>query len=270
MVGVGIIEAEPDISKILQLHMDWWVMLAGNGISPAFDIVDDAKSKLRRKKTVSVDEAARAVFESYRKKRAEEAEAKHLAPIGWTLQQFNSRASAGIIPDAQRASLAHVIQSHYLEVSLLVAGFDSRGRGHIFTVDDGENRGASQRHDIPGFHSIGSGSYGAIYMMAYRELSPAMPIREALYYVVEGKYFGERAAGVGLRTDLYILRFGKPRVKIKESVVDDKLMKLCGQLEPRRLGREGVDVLNSLHGERMDTVPKLKTRREGRALVIAT
>jgi len=137
-------------------------------------------------------------------------------------------------------------------------------------LDDYTKRGNPQRCDIPGYASIGSGSTGATYMMAWRELSPAMPVREALYYVCEGKYFGEHAGGVGTRTDLYIIRFRKPRIKIREKSVDDKLMKLCTRLEPRPFGESGIKVVNEISGKLMNAISKLIRKKEGKDWVIRT
>lgn len=270
MVGLGMIESESNIQKVLRVHGNWWVMLAGNKISPAFDILDEVKQKLSRHRVVSVQQASQVLSDAYKSRRAAEAEANYLAPIGWTLRQFNSRASVGLIPDAMRVTISQMVENHHLSISLIGAGFDGRGRGHIFSVDDGEERGNAQRHDIPGYYSIGSGGYGATYMMAYRKVSPAMPIREVLYYVAEGKYFGELAGGVGTRTDLYVLRHDKPYLKVKESAIDDKLMKLCERLEPRRLGKNAIRILNSFRGKRMNTIPKLKLQRDGGDTVITT
>ncbi len=270
MIGFGMIESEPSISKIFKIHSDWWVMVAGNDIAPAFDIVDAAKRRVLRKKNISVDEATAAVYESYQGERARQAEAQFLTPLGWTLKTFNSRHSSGVLPDATRVSVANLIQSHFLEVGLLVAGFDGLGRAHIFSVNDYDNRGVPRRWDIPGYHAIGSGGQGASYMMAWRELSPKLPVREALYYATEAKYFGEHASGVGTRTDLFILRFRQPHVKIMEKTVDDKLMKLCERLEPRQIRKDAVKVLNSLHGKRIDTVPKLKLEKKDQDWIIKT
>jgi 20S proteasome alpha/beta subunit len=270
MIGFGMIESEPSISKIFKIHKDWWVLIAGNDIAPAFDILDAAKRKLAKQKEVSIDAAATTVYEGYIEKREQQAEAQFLTPLGWTLQTFNSKQSSGVIPDATRVAVANRIQNHYLQVSLLVAGFDGTGNGHIFVVDDYDNRGVPRRWDIPGYHAIGSGSQGATYMMAWRELSPTLSVREALYYVAEGKYFGEHASGVGTRTDLFVLRFRKPRIRILEKTVDEKLMKLCEQLEPRQIGKKGVKVLNAIHGKLMDKVPKLKVEKENGEWVIKT
>ena len=268
MVGMGAIEIEPEISKILSLHRHWWVMLSGDDISPAFDIVDRAHKQLRRMKSVNVEDAERIVSTCYQEKRAEEAEARHLAPLGWTLRKFNSPASE-VMPSTTRANITYMLENYFLQISLRVAGFDTRGKGHIFSVDDEANRGSPRRYDIPGYHSIGSGSFGAGYMMAYRDLSPKMPVRQALYYVTEGKYFGELASGVGTKTDLYIMRLGKPRIRIQDKAVESKLIKLCRALEPKELGERAVGVLNSLHGKNIDDVPPLKRRKDGKEWVIA-
>jgi hypothetical protein len=109
-----------------------------------------------------------AVYSSYRGERKELAEATHLTPRGLTLKEFNSPASK-VIPKLIRTRIADNIRMESLPVSLLVAGFDASGKGHIFSVSDYEDRGRPRRHDIPGYCAIGSGGDGAMYMMTYRE-----------------------------------------------------------------------------------------------------
>jgi 20S proteasome alpha/beta subunit len=268
MVGSHAIESEAEIHKVLHLHKDWRVMLAGNDISPAFEIIDSAKKRLSKGKTFTVQEVENALVESYREQRLAGAGSQYLAPRGLTLEMLNSAASS-ILPESLRLSLDGAMEAYRLELELLVAGFDRNGRGHIFSISDYDNRGAARRHDIPGFQAIGSGSHGANYMMMYRSLSPPLPIRWALYLVLEGKYFGELASGVGSRTDLYILRRGKPSIKIKEDTVEDKLIKICQAVEPRSLNQKHVDILNSFKGSAFATIKKLKTKRKGQELAIS-
>jgi len=268
MVGSHAIESEAEIHKVLSLHKDWRVMLAGNDISPAFGIIDSVKKKLQKSGGLTVQEVEHAVVESYREKRLADATSQYLAPRGLTLEAFNS-VSSNVLPESLRLSLDSAIENHRLELELLVAGFDRGGQGHIFSICDFDNRGAARRFDIPGFQAIGSGSHGANYLMMYRSLSPALPIRWVLYLVLEGKYFGELASGVGPRTDLYILRHGKSSIKIKEDTVENKLIKICEQVEPRDLTQKHVDVLNSLKGSAFQTIKKLKTKRKGKELAIS-
>src|SRR5262249_54209119 len=94
MVGMGMIEAEPEISKILQLHKQWRVMIAGDDIAPAFAIVESARRKLTRHRgPLAVENVETAVCESFGEERARIAEAIHLTPSGWTIQKLNSRAA---------------------------------------------------------------------------------------------------------------------------------------------------------------------------------
>ena len=79
---------------------------------------------------------------------------------------------------------------------LLVAGFDRFGNGHVFSVID---PGTHQRHDLNGFHAIGSGSTGAYFMLMWRELSVQMPLEQVIYFAQEAKIFGEQASGVGYK-----------------------------------------------------------------------
>jgi hypothetical protein len=95
---------EAEFHKISRLHKDWWLMLAGDDVGPAFDIIDSVKRKLNGEDRLSVDEVEAAVMTSHREKRAAEAEAKYLAPRGWTLERFSSSAST-ILPEPLRLSL---------------------------------------------------------------------------------------------------------------------------------------------------------------------
>lgn len=268
MVGMSMIEGEPEITKILSFHRHWRVMIAGDDISPAFPIIDLIRQKLSRLRTVGVRQVMDAFNESFASERAGIAEAVHLVPRGWTIKTFNSRA-AEIIPKRLRREISDRVHNQRLEVELLVAGFDGSGKGHIFNVDDFEHRGRSRRQDIPGYHAVGSGAPGAMYMMAYREASSSMPLRLMLYYAIEGKYFGELAGGVGPKTDVYVLRAGKSSFKLRNKVLDEKVFKLCERVQPRRLSKNHVDVLNSLHGSHFDGIPKLKREKEDGEWVIS-
>jgi hypothetical protein len=268
MVGLGMIEGEPEITKILKIHASWRVMIAGNDISPAFPIVDSLKRKLTgRRLSLTVENVMDATYECYREERSRISEGMHLAPRGWTAGEFNSPA-AGVIPKRTRREVIEKLNAQRLEVSLLVAGFDSSGGGHIFSLDDYEQRGRPRRHDIPGFHAIGTGADGALYMMTYREASSSLPLRLMLYYAAEGKYFGELAGSVGQRTDAIIIRAGKLAFRVKEEVLEKKLFNLCQKLQPRTLSQRHVDVLNSLKGRNFNQIPKLKTKKERGELVI--
>jgi hypothetical protein len=62
--------SEAEFHKISRLHKDWWLMLAGDDVDPAFDIIDSVKRKLNGEDHLSVDKVASAVIASHREKRA--------------------------------------------------------------------------------------------------------------------------------------------------------------------------------------------------------
>ncbi len=268
MVGMGMIEGQPDIMKVFWLHKDWRLMIAGDDIAPAFPIVDDIRAKLG-KKSVSVSRMMKTAYECYRAEREGLAEAIHLAPLGWTMKQFNSPQASAVL-QSSRKEIATKLANQRLEVDLIVAGFDDRGKGHVFSLEGYDGRGRPSRHDIPGYHAIGSGAVGATYMMAYREVSSSMPLRLVLYYAIEGKFFGERAGGVGTRTDAFIMRAGEQFFRIKEKVLEDNLFKLCERLKPRELNQSHIKILNELPGDRMGGIPKIERIKKEEDWVIQT
>jgi len=172
-------------------------MIAGNNIGPAFDILDKAGTILQGQER-NVVEVQQALATFYREKRLDEANASG-------------------------------DPNYKLQVTLLAAGFDQLGVGHLFRVS---NPGICARQDIPGFAAIGSGSFGAHYMLLWREMDVYLKASLALYFAFEAKIFGESAPGVGYETDMYIFRKGIGPKKIsKES--EEKMERIWRKLEPR-------------------------------------
>jgi hypothetical protein len=232
-------------------------MIAGDGIAPAFPIIDHAKRKLPQRSSLSVDRVADAIRKAYEDQRSSEAESAYLKPIGWTMKRFNSGAARNILPEALRIQLYAAISKYELPISLLVAGFDGR-RGRLFSIGR-STHGIVQRHDIPGFHAIGSGSTGARFMMYYRKAGLMKPVREMAYYAIEAKYFGELASGVGPRTDMVVIQPGGTVIRIPERTVENTFIKkLCQRLEPGPLGPK-IGILNEV--AELSAFPRLKARK---------
>jgi 20S proteasome alpha/beta subunit len=214
MLGTGIAQAELRINKIRPLHRDWQVMVAGDGIGCAFDIVDKTKAALGQQ-AHTVIEVEDAIARFFREKRLDEA-----------------------------AALGN--PAHELKIRFLVAGFDPHGIGHLFTVS---NPGICKRHDVPGFAAIGSGSFGAYYMMLWREIHIRMTVPRALYYVFESKIFGESAPGVGYETVMYVLRPGQKRQRISKKS-EKRMTRIWDRLRPRSL--------TSAQGHALDRLPEAR------------
>lgn len=244
MISAGFIESELEITKMRQIHADWWMLFAGDDITPVFDIIDYAKADLEDGQPASVVRVQNVVQVAFAKKRMEMAEALYLTPIKWDIERFNNEGNT-LLPDF--SEIKTKIADFSLGIELLIAGFDQR-KAYVFSLYGyGENRGIPRRSDIPGFDSIGSGSTGSTFMMYYRDLSAKTSVREALYYALEGKYFGEQAGGVGESTDLFLALPGKELIQINDDkVIEEKLIPICYRLSPNRLTSRDIAVLNGI------------------------
>lgn len=258
MIGMGYVESELEITKMRQIHPDWWMLFAGDDLTPVFDIVDYARADLPQQQPASLKQVKSAVTKAFAKKRREDAEALYLSPIDWTLSEFK-KDGKDQLPNF--LELQAKIESFILPVQLLVAGFDD-GKGNVFSLwGYGEKRGVPSRYDIPGFDSVGTGATAAIFMMYYRDLCPNTSVREAVYYALEAKYFGEQASGVGTSTDLFIARPGKELIQINdEEIIEEKLIPICYQMSPNLLRKRDYAVLNSLPG--LEDFPEAKRQEK--------
>jgi 20S proteasome alpha/beta subunit len=253
MFGLGYIESEPDISKIRPIHKYWRVMIAGNGIAPAFAILAAARDKLAAIPAPSVELVMDSVEAAYQEKRIHDAEAYYLTPIGWTLAEFKSD---GLIKlgEVAASQIRDSIDEFEYELDLLVAGFDDHGEGQLFSVSS-DRRGIAARHDL-GFYAVGSGETNARFIMTHRRIAPKMVLREALFYALEGKYYGELASGVGLRTDILVMRPDEEDLAIHEDNVDILMTRICEQVDPRELADRHVKLLNTV--PELDGIPPME------------
>lgn len=255
MVGMGFVESE-SATKIFSIHRNWRVMIAGNGIEPAFSIIDVARKALRAKRTDArtVGEEVKRAFQEHR---AAEAEARFLIPRGLTLRTLVNDGKR-LLTESDLIRLETQVANHELEIELLVAGFDPTGTGFIMSVEGDGSRGIVKRHDT-GFYAIGSGSVNATFILNYREASPQIPLREAVYYATEAKFYGEFATGVGMRTHVHVLRANKKDIKLDEKTIEEKLMTVCEQLSPADLKRRNIETLNALPnlGPKLPLKPRL-------------
>lgn len=251
MIGIGYIESELNITKLRDLCKGWWILFAGDDITPVFDIIDKAKALVLTKRASArlasdaptpVGIVSEAVKEAYEWKRMQHAEALYLTPIGWDIAAFSGGGHANL-PDF--GEIKAKIADYFLPIDLLIAGF---GEGNAYVLSlSGQEGSIVKRHDVPGFYSIGSGSMGAVFMLYYREVSYKTPAREALYYAMEAKLFGEQASGVSESTDVYVATADGKFISLDEKkTVEKKLVRVWEKLKPRWLAKESVDILNDI------------------------
>ncbi len=261
MVGKIFIEGEL-ATKLQLIHPHWFMMLSGDDISPLFELADRARDELLPSKPASLEVVEEVMQRNYELIRAKRGEAEYLKPIGWTLERFSKEGSA-LLPNF--LELQDRLADYELPVEILVAGFDRNltPPAKIFTMSPG-NRGIPIRCDTPGFAAIGSGGIAAEYMMFFRDVSQKLPIRAAVYYVLEAKYFSEHASGIGPATDMFMLRFDGNLMVWKqindEKTIERKLIPICADLEPPDPTADHINTLNTL--KELEGLPKLPMPRK--------
>lgn len=251
MIGTWAIQSELEISKLRELNQSWWMLFAGEDISSIFDIIDWTKKSIREscekadildERSIPIDIVANALRQSYERKRLGQAEALYLSPIGWDIESFKIHGSERL-PDF--LEIKRIIADYSLNIELLTCGF-SDGIGYLLSLSSG-NGGIVSRYDIPGFKSIGSGATGAEYMLYYRELSYKKPLREALYYSMEAKLFGEQSAGVSEGTDVYVATADGRFIPLDEDgTVNGKLTAVWSMLRPKWIAKKSRKILNDI------------------------
>lgn len=242
LISVRFIESELETSKIMPIHENWWALIAANALPNVFPIIDKMKDRWPQT-AVDVEVVAQLVTASYQEERRTRAEAVYLLPRGLTTETFLANGRQWL-PEITFRELDSLLSGYDLGVELLICGFDRGGAGHIFTVN---NPGIRERRDIPGFHAIGSGFYGAQYMMYYRELSFLTPSDEWLYYIYEAKAFGEQAGAVGNETEILVAKAGQVAYRIDKDGFQATLDRLWSQMAPKWLdGRQKRSLKNLL------------------------
>jgi hypothetical protein len=242
MFGIGYIETEGlNHKKIISLGENWWLMFASDDASQLFPIIDSVRKLVKPK--MSATNMGDCVFCALAEQREKVAERKFLIPRSMTIDSFQKFGLRRLGSEIFREIGSSMIDLK-LGMQLLVCGFDAAGRATIILIDDE----GTARCDVPGFSAIGSGQFGATYMMFYRDLSTTMPLRQVLYYSVEAKSFGEQAGGVSEDTDLYVIRDGMPPIIIETDQLDKEVFPLCLKLSPGNLRTEtNIKALNSIN-----------------------
>ena len=130
-------------------------MFSASGISPVFDILDGARRLLSEEVSVDVGVFSSAVCESFQTERSRRAEARWLKPLGLDLKTFALMECPGLL-DGDKSTITRELQAEkQLNIQFLVGGFDSKGVGCLFSVQE---PGVCSRRDIPGYGAIGSGA----------------------------------------------------------------------------------------------------------------
>jgi hypothetical protein len=101
-------------------------------------------------------------------------------------------------------------------------------------------------------------------MMSVRGLSYEMKCREAPYYAFEAKWFSEQSPGVGIKTDVYVMRAGHDAIKLDlDTSIEKKLVEVCNQMNIRDLDKKHEGAIKILNGiEELGDFEKIEPKKK--------
>jgi hypothetical protein len=250
--GSSTLRGEPNgLLKLAQVHEAWWALFAGDA-----SLAGDLFARLRRAMppgplSAEVAEAflSTAMFEKW----VSDTERRFLTPEGYDTESFRAEAPRrmrpGIYERVRTLRLAYV-----LDAALLLTGFDADGHPHILSCtgfDDAvHTKHVPANHDVEGYFGVGAGAPGALWMMKYKDVVPAMPFRDVAYYAVEGKYFGELRPGVAATTELVVLRCRRKTLYLDTRWIDTVFIPISAKLRPRTLKKKNRKKLRKVEYEK--------------------
>lgn len=263
MIGTSHSEASVG-NKVVPFHQLWKAMFAGSAIEPVYPVVERAGRYLNFEslgvKLPSANDVRSKLKEAWAAERGMVAQAQFLGRRGMTLEQLINEGKDKL-PTGDFSYLLNQIDAFDFDLTIMVVGFDSEMKAHIF-AGSGETAGVFK--DFAGFHAIGSGALNAIMMLNYREVKQEISIREAVYYGVEAKLYGEGAPGVSAETDVLIFQYGRDDIKLEDATVEKVLFnKIAIPNAPRALTLPQKAILNDI--KEFGDLPKLSTTRSYRS-----
>jgi hypothetical protein len=207
--GHAIVVATDQVASMEQLSADramakgdfvgatWLAMWSADDVSaiPAIlkRVTDELRSITRPVEWTGYRVAA-SLSTAYQAETLHRAVAEYLSPYGLGMSDFLARGDT--IFGTEYAMKRHAIEQFDLGIQFLVAGYHD-GQPHIFTVD---RRGHVHHYNKPGFAAIGGGSQLAVAALVLRRHDTTISTQDSLYAVLEAKFAGEHARGVGTHT----------------------------------------------------------------------
>lgn len=144
----------------------------------------------------SLDSVVAACRAGYREQLQEIHEAEVLWPYGMTRPEFYEHGLLKLGEPLFAQVVARLEQVH-TGVTMLVAGFDPAGAGHLAEVSE---IGAVVEQQL-GFHAVGSGSYAALSaLFPISGFAHSRDFSEIVYRVLAAKFSAESVPGVGQST----------------------------------------------------------------------
>ena len=204
----GLISFAPPLSKVDQITSSIAVLYAGDTAMHA-----EVMARLHPQVTEQIDMqpgqwirvlwAATRYQDTYLYVREQRAVASVLAPLGLTLESFQTRSaqmSPQLVETIRRQLADFAANPPGSGVSAIVAGVDSAG-AFLFRIDNG----ALSDESKVGFVTVGNGGVNADYELMLAAYSPRKSPDEALIHTYVAKRRAEVAPYVGPETDMFVI-----------------------------------------------------------------
>jgi 20S proteasome alpha/beta subunit len=188
--------------KIVRLYQKYWVIIAGDDVEYAEDILREAYDALAKdEKTKSPKQVADAVNDAYWSSLHAQIESRVLRRHKFTVDSFRDTGSKKCTATVYN-NLCAKIERVEIKLKFLVLGFSGNGKGHIYLVDGQES---PKCFDSVGVWAIGSGEHAALSSLAFhierKQLSKYGTSREdGIYFACEAKFMAETSGYVGKDT----------------------------------------------------------------------
>ncbi|HEY1903150.1 MAG TPA: hypothetical protein VGG56_11990 [Terracidiphilus sp.] len=197
-------QADLGIDKMLSIGKTGWQAMVAGDASFAQEVVDAAVAEITNEGKPqnagiphSLTAMMRCMKDACKKVRRQWVIDRFIAP-----RLFNETDPFAGLPDEYVIELSGSIAQYQINCSLLVCGFDSDKKPHIFSV---LSPGLAISHDIPGFHAVGIGRDIALGQLYQYETKDSQRLDETMYELFDAKATAELIQGVGYLWDCSVL-----------------------------------------------------------------
>ena len=206
MLTAGDIEFERPSAKFGRFGPSIVVMIAGD-----FSIQDEICQRTVHGKSAgfsSVSEAVSAYYAEVSSYNVRLAERSVLSPLGLNMESFIARQREFSPKFVDQVKYEIRTAQSQVDIATIITGMDEEG-GHIYTVD---SDGVPFCNDSIGFAAIGSGARHAQSQFMLNRYSANCDLAMSLVAIYAAKRRAEVAPGVGLETDIFMIRQGEPMI----------------------------------------------------------
>ena len=149
------------------IHREWGALVAGNDISQAPFVIEEAK-RLLRGKSGELNVVKDAFRRAYQSCRNEAITDSLLGTFEMSIDEFKKKGSKQLHPEVF-ADISIRMRSFSLGCTFMVYGFDDNVKPHVFTI---ANPGRVESFDKPGFWAIGAGARSSLSTLSVLRQHP--------------------------------------------------------------------------------------------------